>query len=178
LLEEVQEIADNALHTVRDLSHLLHPSLLDDLGLPSAVDWYLQAFAKRFGIQVDMTQEGMTRRLAPEVELAAYRVVQEALTNVARHAQATRCRVMVRLAGDQVEVTIEDNGVGFDHQMVCAMGLRKGLGLLGMRERAAQLKGRLAVQSAPGNGTRVTLELPAVTAPVAEADQQSEAGHG
>jgi signal transduction histidine kinase len=163
---------------VRDLSHLLHPSLLDDLGLPSTVDWYLQSFAKRFGIQVAMTQEGMTRRLTPEVELAAYRVVQEALTNVGRHAHASRCRVALRMADGKVEVTVEDDGIGFDQQMVCAMGLRKGLGLLGMRERAAQLKGQLWVQSAPGKGTRVKLELPAAPAPVAEPDQQSEAAHG
>lgn len=178
LLEELETIADNALKTVRDLSHLLHPSLLDDLGLPAAVDWYLQAFSRRTGIAVEMRQEGMTRRLAPAVELAAYRVVQEALTNVARHAQATSCRVTLRLSGDRVSVTIEDDGVGFDPGAVCAMGERRGLGLLGMRERAAQLNGRFSVHSTRGEGTRVQLDLPALPPPVADSEQPAEVTRG
>jgi signal transduction histidine kinase len=176
LLEDVQAIADAALHTVRDLSHLLHPSLLDDLGLPAAVDWYLQAFSKRYNVSVDLQQEGMSTRLAPDVELAAYRVVQEALTNVARHAEATSCRVMMRRVGDRVEITIQDNGKGFDLAGIGEVGMRKGLGLLGMRERAAQLHGIVRVQSAPGEGTRVRVELPARRAPDEE-DVTAEAPH-
>jgi signal transduction histidine kinase len=175
LLDDVQVIADAALHTVRDLSHLLHPALLDDLGLPAAIDWYLRAFAKRHGIAVEMKQEGMTTRLAPEVELAAYRVVQEALTNVARHAEAKNCRVSIQRRRDRLEVTILDNGKGFDPETVGGTGGRKGLGLLGMRERAAQLKGAVRIESAPGEGTRVRLELPARPAPSSQEDAIAEA---
>jgi signal transduction histidine kinase len=177
LLEDVQVIADTALHTVRDLSHLLHPALLDDLGLPAAVDWYLQAFSKRHGIAVHLQQEGMTTRLAPDVELAAYRVVQEALTNVARHADARSCQVVIRRVGNRVEITIQDNGKGFDPAAVCETGMRKGLGLLGMRERAAQLKGTVRIHSTPGEGTRVRVELPARPAPD-EDDVLAEAPRG
>ena len=165
LLEDVQGIADAALHTVRDLSHLLHPALLDDLGLPAAVDWYLHAFSKRYAVAVHLQQDGMASRLAPEIELAAYRVVQEALTNVARHASAKSCRVVMRQNADRLQVTIEDDGKGFDLTVIGESGTRKGLGLLGMRERAAQLKGTVRIDSAPGAGTRVKVDLPARPAP-------------
>jgi signal transduction histidine kinase len=178
LLEDVQAIADSALHSVRDISHLLHPALLDDLGLPAAVDWYLQSVSKRHGVAVDLQQHGMTKRLLPEIELAAYRVVQEALTNVVRHAQATSCRVVMRRIGDRLEITIQDNGRGFDPDLIAEAGVRKGLGLLGMRERAGQLKGTVRVQSAPGEGTRVKVELPATPAPEHEDAPPSQAAHG
>lgn len=162
LLQEVQHIADSALVSVRDLSHLLHPALLDDLGLPAAVDWYLSAFAKRHAVHAELHHENMAQRLLPDVELAAYRVVQEALTNVARHAGATRCIVILRRVDGRIVVTIEDNGRGFDSASLGALVGRKGLGLLGMRERAAQLRGSVEISSVPGSGTRVTLDLPAL----------------
>jgi signal transduction histidine kinase len=177
LLDEVQVIADAALHSVRDLSHLLHPALLDDLGLPAAVDWYLRAFSKRHAIKTQLEQEGRAIRLAPAVELAAYRFVQEALTNIARHAQARSCVVASRWMADRLDLTIEDDGTGFDVAALGETGARKGLGLLGMRTRAAQLKGTLHIDSAPGKGTRVSLELPATPAPVV-IDEQPEVAHG
>jgi signal transduction histidine kinase len=164
LLDEVQELADSALHSVRDLSHLLHPSLLDDLGLPAAIDSYLQAFTKRYAIKTDLIQEGPTTRLAPEVELAAYRIVQEALTNVARHANATFCRITLR-RNERFEILVEDNGEGFDPSAAVDAAGRRGLGLLGMRERAAQLKGGVSITSARGRGTTVSVSLPARPAP-------------
>jgi signal transduction histidine kinase len=178
LLEDVHAIADAALHTVRDLSHLLHPALLDDLGLPAAVDWYLQAFSKRHGIAVELQQDDMAERLGSDVELAAYRFVQEALTNVARHARATRCRVVMRRLADRVEITIQDNGRGFDPEALSEFGTRKGLGLLGMRERAAQLRGTVRVQSAPDEGTVVNLDLPVTPAPEIVEEPAAEAARG
>src|SRR4029079_7611455 len=85
-LNDARSISEGLLHTVRDLSHLLHPSLLDDLGLAAAVDWYLRGFGKRHGLRVDLIQDRMEHRLQPESEVTAYRIVQEALTNVAKHA--------------------------------------------------------------------------------------------
>ena len=82
-------IADGVLHTVRDLSHLLHPALLDDLGLAAAVEWYLKGFGKRHGVRAELLHDRMDERLAPETEAAVYRIIQEALTNVAKHAKAT-----------------------------------------------------------------------------------------
>src|SRR4029079_6133417 len=91
VLQDARSMTDNALHTVRDLSRLLHPALLDDLGLPTAVTFYLRAFAKRQGVRAELEQDGMDARLSPEIETAAYRIIQEALTNVARHARAAEC---------------------------------------------------------------------------------------
>lgn len=156
LLDDAQSLTDGALHTVRDLSHLLHPALLDDLGLPAALDWYLSGFGKRHGIGVELLQEGMDERLMPETEAAAYRIVQEALTNVAKHAQATLAFVYLRRSGDVVHVSIEDNGIGFE-----PASARRGLGLLGIRERVAHLRGSVRLDSAPGRGTRLSIELPA-----------------
>jgi signal transduction histidine kinase len=156
LLDDAQSITDGALHTVRDLSHLLHPALLDDLGLPAAVNWYLGGFGKRHGIDVELLHERMDERLMPEIEAALYRIVQEALTNVAKHARATLALIYLRRAGESVLVTIEDNGVGFEPGQA-----RRGLGLIGIRERVAHLQGTVHIDSAPGKGTRITVDLPA-----------------
>ncbi len=172
LLDDAQRITEGALHTVRDLSHLLHPALLDDLGLPAAIDWYLQAFGKRHGVRVDLLHDRMDERLQPETEAAAYRIVQEALTNVARHARATTCRVYLQRLANTVLVTVEDDGTGFDLVEAEQAGARRGLGLIGIRERVATLRGTVRIESAPGKGTRVTVELPARgRAQAAEADE-------
>ncbi len=159
-LQSVRTIADGALNTVRDLSHLLHPPLLDDLGLPAAIEWYLRGFSRRHADQVDLLHDPMPERLTPDTEAAAYRIVQEALTNVAKHAHATTCRVFVQRLSNTVLITIEDDGIGFDTASVTP-SVDRGLGLIGIRERAAQLDGTLRLESAPGKGTRLTVELPA-----------------
>lgn len=160
LLEDARSITEGALVTVRDLSHLLHPSLLDDLGLPAAVEWYVQGFSRRHNIRVEYRQTGMEERLAPEVEVSFYRIVQEALTNVLRHSSATACSVSLRRMASTVRATIEDNGVGFDLASLDGNRLHTGLGLLSMRERALRLGGALRVESVPGEGSIVTVDLP------------------
>jgi signal transduction histidine kinase len=164
LLQDARAIADGALHTVRDLSHLLHPPLLDDLGLPAAIEWYLRGFGKRHDIHVDLLHDPMPERLTPETEAASYRIVQEALTNVAKHAHATVCRVYVQRLPNTVLITIEDNGAGFD-LTAAKQAAERGLGLIGIRERVSQLQGTLRLESAPGKGTRLTVELPARSRP-------------
>jgi len=161
LLDEARAIADRALHTVRDLSHLLHPSMLDDLGLPAAIEASLREFGKRHGVQVELQQHGMDERLTPETEAAAYRIVQEALTNVATHADAGVCRIQLQRLPTTLLVTVDDDGKGFDPAGADRTGARPGLGLLGMRERVTQLLGTLRLESAPGKGTRLTVVLPA-----------------
>lgn len=160
LLAEARTITDGALHTVRDLSRLLHPALLDDLGLYAAVESYIREFRKRHQVTVELLHERMDERLPQAIEAAAYRIVQEALTNVVRHARATSCRVYLQRLVNTVLVTIEDDGIGFDVAAVAAPDARPGLGLLGIRERAAQLRGTVRIESAPGLGTRITIELP------------------
>ena len=168
-LSGARAITDGALHTVRDLSHLLHPSMLDDLGLASAVEWYLKGYGRRHGIKIDLLQDRMGERLAADTEAAIYRIVQEALTNVAKHAQATRCRVYLQRLTNTLLVTIEDDGVGFDPAALGGAAGPRGLGLVGIRERVAQLRGQLRLESAPGKGTRLTVEVPAVVRQIPEA---------
>jgi two-component system sensor histidine kinase UhpB len=168
---------------------LLHPAMLDDLGLPAAIDWHLQNFGKRHGIRVQLLQDQMAERLAPETEAATFRIVQEALTNTARHAHATSCCVSLQRLPNAISVTIEDDGVGFDATENSRSAARRGLGLLGIRERVAQLRGTLRLESSPGKGTRLMVELPARarittevgdvgTAPATPAEAADEVLHG
>jgi signal transduction histidine kinase len=159
-LHDVRMITDGALQTVRDLSRLLHPSMLDDLGLPATIEWYLKGFGRRHDVRIELLQDGMHERLAPEVEAGVYRIVQEALTNVAKHAKATTCRVFLQRLPNTVLVTIEDDGVGFRPEEVSEPGAARGIGLIGIRERVAQLRGELRLESSPGKGTRLTVEIP------------------
>jgi signal transduction histidine kinase len=161
VLDESRAIADRALHTVRDLSHLLHPAMLDDLGLSAAVEGYLREFGKRHGLQVELRQSGLDERLMPETEAAAFRIVQEALTNVANHAHAAICRIQLQRLPTTLLVTVDDDGRGFDPADTPRAAARPGLGLIGMRERVTQLLGTLRLESAPGKGTRLTVVLPA-----------------
>jgi signal transduction histidine kinase len=160
-LHDARKITDGALHTVRDLSRLLHPSMLDDLGLPATIDWHLKGFARRHTIKVELLSEGLDDRLPPETEASIYRVVQEALTNVAKHAQASTCRVFLQRLANTVLVTIEDDGVGFRPEDVDRPGGGRGIGLVGIRERVAQLRGEFRLETGPGKGTRLTIEVPA-----------------
>jgi signal transduction histidine kinase len=160
LLEGPAAIADRALRSVRDLSHLLHPALLDDLGLPAAVELYLKGIQDRTELKVDLLLGGMEGRLASETELAAYRIIQEALTNVLKHADAASCQVYLQRLSDTLLVTIDDDGKGFDPATIGESDARPGLGLIGIRERVTHLSGTLRLETAPGKGTRLTVELP------------------
>lgn len=158
-LVEAQALAGGALASVRDLSQLLRPAALDDLGLPAAIDASLRGLARRHEIKVELSQMGMADRLAPETEIAAYRIVQEALTNVARHAAAAHCRVRLMRLPTVLHVEVEDDGLGFDP--TASQPETRGFGLVGMRERAALVGGTFKVLSSPGTGTRLCVELPA-----------------
>jgi signal transduction histidine kinase len=159
-LQDVRSITDGALNQVRDLSYLLHPAALDEFGLVAAVDSHMKTFGKRHNLLALLSHDHMSARLSAEVEAAAYRIIQEALTNVARHAHAKTCRVYLGLVNDALKIRIEDDGAGFDADAVRS-GERKGLGLIGIRERAAHLKGTVAFESTPGRGTCVIVDLPA-----------------
>ena len=160
-LDEPQQMADTALRTVRDLSQLLRPSVLDDLGLAPAVEALLRGMARRQQVQATLQQDGPVPRLDPATEVAAFRIIQEALTNVARHADARRCTVRLSSDGRSLTLGIDDDGRGFDPT---AIG-RAGVGLIGLRERVAERGGTLQLITAPGQGTRLTVRLP-----VADAD--------
>lgn len=155
-MESARSIAEATLRTIRDMSHLLHPAVLDDLGLIPALEWQLNNFSVRHGVATQLIHDGTDGRLAQELETAVYRIVQEALTNVAKHARATRCDVYLQGLAHSVVVTIEDDGSGFD-----PLNSGRGLGLISIRERATQLGGTIRIETAPGRGTRLLLELPA-----------------
>jgi len=137
--------------------------VLDDLGLPSAVASHLREVGRRHEIRTELLQDRMDQRLPSDVEAAAYRIVQEALTNIVRHAHATSCRVYLQRLAHTVVITVEDDGCGFDIAGLDQAGSR-GLGILGIRERVALLGGTVRLESTPGNGTRLTVELPCDTA--------------
>jgi signal transduction histidine kinase len=160
VLEDARVITEGALQTVRDLSQLLHPPMLDDLGLAAALDWYVRGVSRRYDVRAEFAHEGMHERLAVETEVAAFRIVQEALTNVVRHARASSCRVSLRRQQQQLNLTIEDDGIGFDLAGAESKE-RQGLGLVGIRERIAQLRGTLRIERGVTAGTRIVVELPA-----------------
>jgi signal transduction histidine kinase len=159
-LQTAKTITDSALRQVRDLSYLLHSAALDDFGLVAAIDSYMKSFGRRHEIAAELSHEGMDSRLTPETEAAAYRIVQEALTNVAKHAKATECSVQLARTPEVLRITIEDNGTGFD-PIAARPSDRRGLGLVGIRERATHLKGSVKIDSASGRGTRLVVDLPA-----------------
>ena len=158
-LEEARSVADTTLQGVRDLSQLLHPSMLDDFGLPETVAAYLRSFSKRTGIRAQFSHEGGNDRMPPDVEVGLYRIVQEALTNVARHSGALWCSVSLCQGANEVELIVEDGGRGITPESNGA-DARRGLGLMGMRERAQTLNGRFVLTNRPEGGTRIVVTLP------------------
>jgi PAS domain S-box-containing protein len=160
-LAETSSLADRTLDQVRELSLDLRPSMLDDLGLVPTLRWYVNRYAKRLNLEVEFEAVDLEERLPAEMETVLYRAVQEALTNAARHAQASRVRIRLERKKSTVAAFIEDDGQGFDIEQVAGHGIsERGVGLFGMRERVASLGGRLRIQSRPGRGTRLMLEIP------------------
>jgi len=159
-VNELEGLVDRTLENLHRLSMNLRPASLDHLGLIPALEHYVELFGSQHGLAVQFEAVGLgNERLPPEVETAFYRIVQEALTNVARHAQATHLDVLLERRGDQFVTIIEDNGVGFDTEAATKSGR---LGLFGMRERAEMLGGTLTIESYAGAGTTVLVEIPSV----------------
>ncbi len=154
-LREIGEVAQAALDNVRGLSQALHPSILDELGLDSAVEWYLSTVEKQHGIQVHYERSGEPATVPGGNAIHVYRVLQEAISNVARHSGAPQARVRLRHSDGTLELEVEDRGRGVDDETS-----RRGLGLVAMRERAALLGGVLSFHSPPGGGTLVRLRVP------------------
>jgi signal transduction histidine kinase len=163
LAQRLRGIVAQTLDDVGRLSRGLHPSILDDIGLAAAVTLQAQDLTRLHGVAVDVRIEGLDAEpLPPLVQTTVYRVVQEALTNVARHAAARSVRVRLAYHDATVELCVQDDGIGFDPTVRAgtAAGDRRRLGLQGMRERAALLGGSLEVESPPGAGTRITAHFP------------------
>ena len=154
----VQQVSDE----IRTISHLLHPPLLDEVGLASALRWYVEGFSKRSKIAVDLEIEPKFRRLPSEMEIAIFRIVQECLTNVHRHSGSHTAQVRITYEDGRVRVVIQDSGKGIPlaEQHALKSAGRMGVGFRGMRERITQLGGALELQSGE-KGTVVTCSMPA-----------------
>lgn len=160
ILKDSVSIAEKALEQVRSLSLNLRPSLLDDLGLEPALRWLLQNLAGRAGILYSMEVD-LPRRLPPEMEVACFRISQEALSNALRHSGGTEIKISLKLENQWIFLEVSDNGKGLDLKKV-KEGVVRGetLGLLSMEERARNLKGSLEIVSHPGRGTTVRVKIP------------------
>ena len=160
-LKESDGLVDRVLQQVRDLSLDLRPSVLDDLGLVASVRWYLDRTSRRAGFVGQLAADPPEIRLPAEIATACFRIVQEALTNVVRHAGPRRVDIALTGSDDHLEIVVRDDGTGFDVDVERQRALRGGsLGLLGMQERVALLGGWISIESTPGHGTAVFVRLP------------------
>ena len=162
LLNDTIDLTERSLVEVRTISHLLHPPLLDEVGLESAARWYVDGFAKRSGLKVNLQLARIANRFPKEVELALFRVLQESLTNVHRHANATSIEIVLACHDGSVTLAVQDDGKGISRDILkrYRSGLASGVGLAGMRERLAELDGILEVEARP-RGTVVKATIPA-----------------
>src|SRR5262249_44675220 len=160
-LQESLAIVERALQQVRNLSLDLRPSLLDDLGLAAALRWYLDRQAQRAEFLAHFHAEPADLPLPSELATACFRVTQEALTNILRHAKARNVWVDVRRGAGELLLTVRDDGTGFDVARAEERAARGGsLGLAGMRERVGLLGGRLDIESTPGSGSVIRVRFP------------------
>jgi signal transduction histidine kinase len=153
-LESIRTHADSSVNAIRNIALLLRPSMLDDLGLIPALEWQAREMSRRNGVKVKVTDEKVPDTLQDDVRTCIYRVVQQALHNVAAHSGARNASVNVRQEDGSLLLTVEDDGSGFDPKRT------RGMGLVGMEERVKQLGGRLEISSEPGKGTRLRVSLP------------------
>lgn len=153
-LESIRRGAESTLASIRNLSLLLRPSMLDDLGLIPALRWQARETERRTGMRVAVATDDQGMELPDEYRTTIYRVVQEALTNAARHSNAQTVSILVRSEPARLIVIVQDDGIGFDPRQ------KKGMGLLGMHERISHLRGRFEIESEPGQGVVLRIELP------------------
>jgi signal transduction histidine kinase len=155
-VDQAKRLAEQALRSVRDIAMGLRPAMLDDLGLGAALEWQARQFSRLSGVPVSVTVEGELEKCSDAQRTCIYRVVQEALNNVAKHARASEVMLLVKLGEAGIRIEISDNGKGFE------VGSRKhtGLGLVGIKERVRQLGGDADVESKSSSGTALRVWLP------------------
>lgn len=156
----LEEILNQSLEGLQRTIADLRPSHLDDLGLPAALRWYAGLLEERSGLKISVQIRGAERDLAPSVKIALFRVAQEALNNILKHAQARRVRLTLEFSPQNILLSVRDDGRGFDTQTVCHQHGKTSLGLLGMEERSGLLGGKFFLQSWPDAGTLVEVQVP------------------
>ncbi|MCX7839488.1 MAG: GAF domain-containing protein [Anaerolineae bacterium] len=155
--QRVAQILDGIHKLIFDL----RPSMLDHLGLFVALRWYAETHLQPLGMRVHLEEHGTSRRLPPKMETALFRVVQEAINNIAKHSGARNVRLNFDCSNGAVQIDVEDDGIGFDlNEMAQMVDLRRGLGLVGMQERVGLLGGKITLLSYPGQGTRISIRVP------------------
>lgn len=159
-VERLMHIADQTLGDVHRLAFNLRPAILDDMGLVQTVQWLLREHLEKGGVKVELLIEGLEQRLCPEIEVAAFRIIQEAVTNIVKYAKASKVRVSISVEDGNLYLTVEDNGIGFSLDEVEKREKDRHLGLFGMQERSHLLSGQFKIRSAPGSGTIVSAMLP------------------
>ncbi|MFQ6058799.1 MAG: histidine kinase [Anaerolineae bacterium] len=159
-LMATRELASQTLEEVRKLVYDLRPTVLDDLGLIPALRWYAKNHLEKMGIQVRLKAKGCTERLPPQVETAIFRIAQEAMNNIVKHAQARSALLRLGIEDSQVALLVEDDGRGFDVEQVLHATEERRLGLFGIEERVALLGGTFTIESQPGQGTRLRIQVP------------------
>ena len=154
-LQEVLQTVQTTLESVRSLSQALHPVMLDEAGLESTLDWYIPTVERQTGIAISYVKQGEPFPVDGGAGVHVYRVVQEALNNVARHSEAKQAWVRLRFLRDTLELEVEDHGVGFQERPN-----KRGIGLVAMRERSELMGGRIVFSRPPEGGTLVHLAVP------------------
>lgn len=174
---ELRKLTSDTLMAIHNLAVQLRPSVLDDLGLKAAVKQHAREYTNRHGIAVDTHIHGFgDRRLPPELETALYRIIQEAMTNTVKYAQASTVSVLLEMHDGRVRAIVEDDGVGFDVDALLLRAPKEHkLGVFGMRERAELLGGKLYIESAPGQGTTVIADVPIAVPPISAPDRMPRA---
>ena len=159
-LRSLTDMLDGTVKTVRRISSELRPSLLDDLGLVAAIDWHLREFEKRSGLETEFSDKGNDISMPESIKTGLFRIFQESLTNVARHAEATKVKVNLHRQDGKLVLSIQDDGRGFNRFQ---SGEKKTLGILGMRERTSMMGGTYDIESQPGKGTVVKVSVPIIS---------------
>jgi two-component system NarL family sensor kinase len=162
LLAESASIVEKCLSETRTVSHLLHPPLLDEAGLTSAIQWYAEGFSERSGIRLDLNLQPELGRLPSDVEITLFRILQESLTNIHRHSHASQAGVNVIIQDGVVRMQITDSGRGIPQELLREwreMRAPLGVGMAGMLERTREISGSFDVQSGP-SGTTLTIVIP------------------
>lgn len=160
MLDDLKVSANTTIKELHQIIYDLRPSLLDDLGLIPALQWYVDVKLNAYGIDATVDISGTQVRVSPEIEIAVFRIIQEAITNILKYSKATSASLAVLFTDNSLSVTIEDNGVGFDVANTLDNPDKRGLGLLGMRERAELIGGSFALRSSQGNGTTIIVDIP------------------
>jgi signal transduction histidine kinase len=160
VLEDSRAQVHDASAAMRDVMGELRPQELDDHGLPSALGWYAKQFSARTGIAVSVRADAPYERAAADVEIALFRIAQEALNNVAKHASAKSVVITLECRGPEYAISVVDDGTGFHPAGERAERPRLNLGMVTMRERAQAVRGRLSIEPCPGGGTRLTVKVP------------------